>query len=121
MGTTCACLDGYYDNSVAVCVLCGYQCLTCNVGGCLTCDSSAHRSRSGVTCPCGTGYYDDGSHSICANCQYSCLTCTAPTACTSCDSLLFRTADASTNLCACAAKFYEDLASLTCLPCIYHC
>lgn len=122
---TCICNDGYYDNSGALCLACNYRCMTCSASAtsCLTCNSNNHRTLSGSTCPCNSGYYDDSSHSMCLACDYSCKTCTDATACSTCNSLIKRIPDptSASPFCICDTKFYEDLSTLTCKTCLYHC
>ena len=74
----------YYNNNVALCVICQYSCLTCTSGTaitCSTCDATNHRTylSSNNSCPCDAGFYDN-SVGMCVACDYTCATCTGPSA-----------------------------------------
>ncbi|KAM3135886.1 hypothetical protein pb186bvf_012015 [Paramecium bursaria] len=66
-----SCPVGYYMKES--CLLCDYQCSTCDLDGCLTCRA---------LCKCSLGYYDDGVQDQCQKCP--CPECTSPTNCTKC-------------------------------------
>ena len=69
----CPCTSGYFDNSVAVCVVCHSTCLTCTgplVSNCLTCSLAAFRVKVATTCVCQEHYYD--SANTCYSCHHSC-------------------------------------------------
>ena len=55
------CSTRYYDNGAAICVSCPYPCLTCDSTGCLTCNPTSRRTKSGTTCTCQQGYFDNGN------------------------------------------------------------
>ena len=55
----CPCIDGTYDNSLALCASCNITCKTCNGANdnnCKTCHTDANRldnsSTGGGSCPC---------------------------------------------------------------------
>jgi len=58
-GNNCLCTTKFYDNGAAICASCNYACLTCDSTGCLTCNATAKRTKSGTTCVCQQGYFDD--------------------------------------------------------------
>ena len=59
-GNTCLCTTKFYDNGAAICTSFNYACLTST--GCLTCNTTAKRTKSGTTCVFQQGYFDDNSN-----------------------------------------------------------
>ena len=78
----CQCNDGLYDNgSTLQCQPCDVSCTTCtnSTTSCSTCSVNNNRDTvvtGGITtCPCKTGFYQDGTNKICKACSYTCQTC----------------------------------------------
>ena len=94
-GSTCVCdtAGGFYDDgSSTICPACNYTCKTCtgaSGGTCLSCESSYNRTLNVNTCPCISGYFNNGAAS-CVACHYTCgsTTCngTNINRCQSCNS-----------------------------------
>lgn len=64
----CVCIYKYYPqaNPQSICLPCHYTCAVCSGGAatnCLFCTADAHRTYNSTTntCPCNTGYYDNGT------------------------------------------------------------
>ena len=117
-----SCPAGYANlTGVNICVQCDYSCSSCLNDGktCLTCPSSSFRTKSGTTCPCNNGYFDN-KVAICAICDYTCLTCqTISTNCLSCDSTRTKT---SSNACLCNTGLFDNgTSNPVCSTCDYTC
>jgi proprotein convertase subtilisin/kexin type 5 len=129
---TCPCSIGFYDANARICVACHYTCQTATCTGttstsCSSCNPAKFRSNvtSSFTCPCTTGYYDNGTSSeLCSACLYSCLTCTGTNVyCTSCDPTDLRSINIATHTCPCNSAYFDNGVPLcvacdsTCLTC----
>lgn len=105
------CLNSSSPNALNVCIECAYSCLTCSMGNsttsCTSCSSAANRMFNNGSCPCNTGYYENGT-SVCPPCDYRCLTCSAgtPTSCLTCNSTLLRAWSNATSECLCDSGLY---------------
>jgi hypothetical protein len=73
------------------------------------------------SCPCDTGYYDDGSSPICKLCKNTCAACTAFSVCTACFPLSTQFRQLSSGSCRCIAGYYENAANPVCQTCHYSC
>lgn len=82
----CVCAKRHYLDSLAdSCLPCGYDCMTCEKGRCLTCDNSLLQTKRILSpegrCKCPViGYYDDKVNEdiVCQKCDSKCLTCSGP-------------------------------------------
>lgn len=99
--------SGFTDRPVAdptnkMCLPCDYTCLTCTSttsNSCLSCEADNFRALNVNSCPCLSGYIDQGAAN-CAPCwtyMSGCDTCTSTTACTSC-----RAGFSGTTTCSCS-------------------
>ncbi|EAS04000.3 EGF-like domain protein (macronuclear) [Tetrahymena thermophila SB210] len=128
VGSTCNCMDGYYDNgNSSVCLNCNYTCKTCSYNQfqtpqlqCLSCDPDNYRYLSNGSCLCKTGYYDDGNSPVCQKCQQSCLSCIQPNICKTCDSVQKRILDPISLTCICQDGTFEN-ANKVCQACDLSC
>ena len=119
-----SCLDRFYGDLVTLaCLVCPYDCLTCNSGGnCLSCDGATdHRTINNQTSRCdpSVGYYESGV-TVAALCPEGCATCINGQACDSCVSGFYLRAD---NLCytTCLPRFFKNTTARTCEHCDYDC
>jgi hypothetical protein len=77
------------DAATSQCLSCHYSCLTCSTlasNACLSCSVDMHRTASGSSCPCASGYLDNGT-ALCIECAAAivgCLTCSSSSSCSSC-------------------------------------
>jgi hypothetical protein len=99
VGSSCVCIDGYFDNSVPVCQKCSHSCMLCDSSGCTLCHSNSYRTFVNKSCPCNAGYYDNNESSICRPCHSSCVTCVLPTSCLTCNTTLNKSVSLTTGLC----------------------
>lgn len=101
------------------CEPCSYSCLSCDATGCLSCNPSNHRTLTGKTCPCNSGYYNSNTNPLCLLCNPSCKTCTQQDQCVDCpDNSDFIS---TPGLCKCKDGFYRDTTTNKCQPCAYYC
>ena len=110
----CACLEGFFDNGVAVCSACNVACRTCsgNAGFCTSCKLNSNTALSGNACACLPGFTPripaDGT---CYKCDVTCATCQGPSQsdCLTCPGTrsLF-SSSAGAGVCYCLVGFTEQ-------------
>jgi proprotein convertase subtilisin/kexin type 5 len=118
------CLSRYYpDSNTKSCILCPYDCLTCQSNGtCLSCDTANdHRSLNIANGRCIPlqGYFD--THiSACGLCPAGCSACSNLTFCSNCQDNYFLRGD---NICyqSCLNRFFPDPTLKTCRACPFDC
>lgn len=102
----------YGSADFLLCNPCHYSCDTCNTGqnsnDCATCPPGAtsHRSPSGSSCPCNTGYADIGETN-CVTCYIAipgCVSCSSASVCSDCDNISYVLVGTT---CGCAPNYYE--------------
>lgn len=115
----CPCMSGYFDNSTATCAACPYYCTTCSSATvCTSCDATR---TSSTTCPCKTGYYNDGVNRVCPACMITCVTCNNASTCLTCNSTNLRTLTLQ-GQCDCKTKAFEaNPVVAACTACAYSC
>ena len=118
-GTSCNCIDGYFDPGTGspICQQCSNSCETCSGTNtaCVTCAGTTRNSAP--TCSCMNRYYDDGLHADCVACHYSCLTCSNGDSCLTCDMTKNRIISLSSDLCVCDIRYYDDYTNEQCQDC----
>ena len=123
---SCDCVVGYInaaDTSVTPACIAGSCSYTCSglcqgtASNCTACVGGTYRTLTGSSCPCDTGYFNNGV-AICAACSTKCRSCTALTTCTDCYNTQFRSLSGSS--CNCLTGYYDDGTDV-CAACSYKC
>ncbi|EAS01190.2 LA domain protein (macronuclear) [Tetrahymena thermophila SB210] len=102
----CQCVDGYFDDLTNIlCQKCPYQCKTCDIQKCLTCDIT--RDLVGMTCQCKKGYLEVGNQA-CDSCSPLCSECSQTRyKCTACNTAItFRQLNQQ-NSCLCQEGYFD--------------
>ncbi|KAL4450910.1 hypothetical protein ABPG74_011752 [Tetrahymena malaccensis] len=102
----CKCVDGYFDDLVNnLCQKCPYQCKTCDIQKCLSCDVT--RDLVSQTCYCKKGYIETGNQA-CDSCSPLCSECKiAKYKCTACNTeTTFRELNQQ-NSCLCQQGYFD--------------
>ncbi len=129
-GTTCNCLDGYFDDSTKLtlttyCQPCYRYCTHCDVtyDNCQTCIDNLGVTFNNPTCACNTpGYFEYYNTTLndltCVTCDPRCATCYGPTntECYTCATSVgaIRT---GTDTCDCVSRYFYDTALAHCEAC----
>lgn len=119
---TSQCPPRQYMNNHTQCTPCLYDCLTCNAGGCLSCnDTTDHRKLNATNQRCSPqeGYFESNV-TVASPCPTGCLSCESTSKCFNCKTGYFLMAN---FLCStsCPQRYFGDAASLTCQRCYYDC
>ncbi|CAK88114.1 unnamed protein product (macronuclear) [Paramecium tetraurelia] len=113
--SNCACLDGYYLNSInKKCLPCHYNCSTCMYSAthCITCnDNHAYPPN----CECSPGFYLQDI--ICLPCTNNCFQCKSQSECLDCSNQM----QLINNKCYCQNGYFNLLNSYECQPCASQC
>ncbi|EAR98004.2 bowman-birk serine protease inhibitor family protein (macronuclear) [Tetrahymena thermophila SB210] len=130
-GSSCVCIQGYFENAKGQCQPCHSSCYNC-IGPtkfqCSQCDSSQNRfyNQNYSTCDCIQGFYNilqpfqAGKPKVqtCLQCNFLCSYCTSNSSCLGCINNLILLPNFQ---CSCPEGTYLDKSTNYCLQCYQTC
>jgi len=115
----CVPIDGYFDNSTTVSVLCPTNCSLCqSLTVCLQC-SNGYLGPNQLCGDCPLRYYANSQTKTCVKCPYDCYTCDGNNSCLSCSSSDNRAL--SNSRCVPVLGYYSDGVNSLCIQCPLTC